>query len=252
MSNYYSYRDTGASVSGKVYVGILVGVLGLTLVKCGAQLTSNRDNLDTEKSFNYVIDYNGEGTSIVKVERYSDYRGESVEYMTQDGLQVLTGIYKAEVLYAKSYEEAYQRALELTGGDSSKITSYDITRGLDPKVDGSKGWNKNFFNLNYDFDFAITETDNGVVITNISRWRDWDEDDKVQFVDENDNIYLTTYMSTKLVNSKNASEEAVYEYALTLAGSEDRLSGDIDKENRKVKRLIKTYNPVENEVIIED
>ena len=252
MSNYYSYRDTGASVSSKVYIGILTGVLGLTLVKCGAQLTSNRDNLDTEKSFNYIIDYNSEGTSIVKVDSYSDYRGESVEFATQDGLQVLTGIHKAEVLYAKSYEEAYQRALELTGGDSSKITSYDITRGLDPEVDGSKAWNKNFFNLNYDFDFAITETDKGVVITNISRWRDWDDDDKVQFVDEDDNIYLTTYMSTKLVNSKNASEEAVYDYALTLAGSEERISGDVDKENRKVRKLIKTYNPVENEVIIED
>ena len=248
---YYSNKKGYLSylpLSAKIYIATIVGVITLSLTKCGAQLTSNRDNIDTEKSFNFIIDYNGEGTSIVKVDSYSDYRGETVEFTTQDGLQVLSGLHHCEIMYATSYEVAYQRALQLTGGNPDKIYSYDLSQGLDVDVDDSKTWNKNFFNLNYNFDYAITETDNGIIITNISTWRDWNEDDKVQFVDADGNIYLTTYMTTKLVNSEYAPEDAIYEYALSLAGSEDRISGDIDKETKKVKKLVKEYEPVQNTI----
>lgn len=247
---YYSYRKSSTPVSVKLYIAAIIGVATLSLTKCSSQLSSNRDNIDTEKCFNFIIDYNGEGTSIVKVDSYSDYKGASLEFKTQDGLQILTGLHSSEAMYAASYDMAYERALKLTGGNADKIFSYDLSQGLDVQVDEVKAWNKNFFNLNYDFDYAITETDNGVIITNISSWRDWDDDDKVQFVDADGNIYLTTYMSTKFVNSEYASEESVYQYALSLAGSEDRISGDINQESKKVKRLIKKYDPIENELII--
>lgn len=251
---YYSYGNYNkrSSVSSKLYIATIIGVITFSLAKCGAQLTSNRDNIDTEKSFNFIIDYNGEGTSIVKVDSYSDYRGETVEFRTQDGLQVLSGLHSSEIMYATSYEDAYQRALQLTGGNPDKVYSYDLSQGLDVQVDENKTWNKNFFNLNYNFDYAITETDNGVIITNISTWRDWDDDDKVQFVDASGNIYLTTYMSTKLVNSEYASEDSIYEYALSLAGSEDRITGDIDKETKKVKKLVKKYEPNQIEMVNND
>ena len=85
---------------------------------------------------------------------------------------------------------------------------------------------------------SITETADGVVITNISTWRDWDDDDKVQFVDADENISLTTYLSTKLVNSEYTTKEAVYQFALSLAGSEDRIFGDVDHESKKINKKI--------------
>lgn len=221
-----------------VEAGVVLVALAVGLAKCGSKLGSNRDNIDTEKAFNFIIDHNQKGISLVKIDSYSNYKGQTVEFTTQDGLQVLSGIDYSELMFAKTFDEAMNRALLLAGDKGEEVISYDMNRNLDTSVDGEKNWNKNFLNLNYDFNYAITETENGVVITNISTWRDWEDDDKVQFVDEEGNVYVTTYTNTKLINSKYANEEAVYQYALSLAGSEDRIFGDIDKENQKSLKLI--------------
>ena len=232
-------RNYGGDIETKAYIATFLVLLSIGAVSCAAKLKGNRDNIDTEKSFNFMIDYNGKGTSLTIMSRYSDYSGQTVEFTTQDGLKVLAGLNNAEIMYAHTYKEAYARALELAGGNPDDITSYDAMQGLSVYVNGEKTWNRKFINLNYDFDYAITETDNGVIITNISTWRDWDDDDKVQFVDADGNVYLTTYTRAKLLNSENADEQAVYQYALSLAGSEDRLFGDIDKENHKALRLVR-------------
>ena len=243
MSRYY--RDSSDTATGATLVigGIMVvGIIGLSIRSCGAKLTSNRDNLDTEKAFDYVIDYKGEGTSITKINSYSDYAGQTSEIITQDGLHILTGLTDAELVNVDSYEEAYNRALELSGQNEDKISSYDQLRGLDYEPYEDNVWNKIYFNMNYDFDYAITETDDGVIVKNIKTWRDWDDDDKVQFIDMDGHVYLSSYDNTSLVNSITINEEgesiqlpdAVYDYALSVAGSEERLYGDIDKEKAKV------------------
>ncbi len=245
MAKYYGSSDSTAKV---IVTLAFYGIMGLyLLVQCGAKIKGNRDNIDTEKRFNFIIDYAADGTSIVKVNRYTDYSGQTIEFFTQDGLKVVTGLSNAELMFATSYEEAYKRALELTNGDASKITSYDLNQGLSTEVTGEKTWNKKWVNLNYTYDYEIVETPNGVVITNIPTWRDWDDDEKVQFVDEHGNVYLSTYLDHKLIDSREATDEAVYQYALSLAGSPDRLSGDVDVENQTVRRLVPRSNYTEND-----
>ncbi len=248
MSRYYSSFDASGALL--VVEGIIViGVLALSVRSCGAKLSSNRDNFDTEKAFDYAIDYKGEGVSITKVEQYSDYTGQTSEIITQDGLHILTGLTDAELVHVDSYEEAYNRALELSGGQDDKISSYDQLRGLNYEPYEDNTWNKQYFNMNYDFDYAITESKDGVTVKNIRTWRDWDEDDKVQFADMDGKVYLSSYDNTSLVNSTITNEEgediqlydAVYDYALSLAGSEDRLYGDVDKEEGKVLVKKLTY-----------
>ena len=64
-------------------------------------------------------------------------------------------------------------------------------------------------------------------------------------------LYLSSYDNTTLINSavSNAEGEsiplpdAVYDYALSLAGSEDRLYGDVDKEEGKVLVKKPKYQP---------
>lgn len=207
---------------------IIISSLAIGVTKCNAKLNSNRDIIDTEKEFNFAIDYAKTGISVVKIDNYTDYQGITVEYTTQDGLQILTGLNNVELVKTDSFEKAYKIALELSGGEETYVTSYDKNMDLDTTVTNGE-WNKEWYNFNYDFDYAITETEAGVIVTKISSWKDWEEDDKVQFTDMQGNVYLGTYDNVKLLNARSASNDSVYQYALSLAGSEDRLFGDINK-----------------------
>lgn len=241
MSRYSYYSDsTGSNVLLGVQVLILGGVFLVLGLRGCSKINSNRDIIDTEKNFNFIIDYQGEGTSIVRIDQYSDYTGQTVEYKTQDGLDILTGLHDAELIHANSFDTAYNIALKMSNNKKENVNSYDQNMNLNTTIDPAEGWNRNFLNLNYDFNYAISEEPYGVRVDEISTWKDWDDDDKIQYVDKDGVIHLSTFDNTKLVNEDSSSLEAVYQYALSLAGSEDRLYGDVDKENGRVLKLIKT------------
>ena len=219
---------------------VVIGALGVySLRDYVGRLISNRDNIDTEKFFNYCIDYKDQGVSIIKIQKYNESDGNTAEFYTQDGLHILTSIEDAELLKSSSYTSVYNRALELTNGCEDVILSYDEIRNLSTSTEVGF-WNKDILNIDYDFNYVITENELGVNVKNISQWKDWEKDDKLQYKDANGNVHLTTYKNAKLVYGEFPGyEEAVYDYALSLAGTEDRLSGDIDKVNGKVKVLIR-------------
>lgn len=218
----------------KLSLLVIGGVIVVGTIKGCSKLNSNRDNFDTVKEFNAVIDYNEYGTSIAKIDSYTDYKGSTVEYVTSDGLEILTGLNNVQLVRAVDYDKVYDLAIELSGGEVSRVISYDKLQKLNTKIE-EYGWNKTLWNLNYDFDYCITETEDGVVVKKITTWKDWDADDKVQITFEDGTTLLTTFANTKLVNTMNAGETALYNYALSLAGSEDRLFGDVEKTKVKVK-----------------
>lgn len=224
--SYSSDTPTPILVIGGI---VIVGGIIFTFAKCGAELAGNKDMIDTEWYFNCAIDYKGEGVSIVNIADYTDYEGITVEYVTNGGLTVLTGLNGTEIIGVSSYDEAYQRALELAGNDSSQIVEFDKNMGYQFRTDDS--FNKRLINFNYDFDYAIVEDEHGVTITKITNWRDWEDDDKVQFIDTKGIVHLGTYDNVKLVSTIGSSEQELYEYAVSLAGSEDRVFGDINKSN---------------------
>ena len=66
-------------------------------------------------------------------------------------------------------------------------------------------------------------------IFDLSSWRDWDEDDKIQLSIKDGPVILKDMNEVKLLNTENASEDSVYNYALSLAGNEDRVFNHSDK-----------------------
>lgn len=200
-------------------------------VKGIKKLGSNRDNIDLVKEYNIIEDYDYGSVSLAQIVSYSDYSGLTVEVITQDGLKILTGLNSAELIKTDNYEIAYNMALEMSGGNDSSIVYYDEIRGLDTGIH-SNGWNKKYLNYNYDYNYAITETKAGVCVRKIVSWKDWDEDDKVQIEFEDGSVILTDYAHTKLVSTLDSAPTSLYKYAVSLAGSEDRVYGDIDKDNQ--------------------
>lgn len=86
------YYSNDSFENAKLVVSALTigGFLLFGGIKTCSKLNSNRDNFDTVKEFNAVIDYNGEGTMIAKVDNYSDYSGEVSRVTSYDKLQNLS------------------------------------------------------------------------------------------------------------------------------------------------------------------
>lgn len=220
--------DTLDKIKVTVGIGVIVLVCGYNLVRCGSKLSSNRDNLDTEKSFNAVMDENENSISISLIDGYSDYNGSTYQFRTRDGLVVLADSKDSQLLRVDSFEELSSYAEIFANGNSDKIASYDELQGLSVDVDYDS-FTKEYFDMNYDFDSVLIEGEDGIAIFDISSWRDWDDDDKVQLSISDGPVILKDMGEVKLLNSENADENSIYNYALTLAGSEDRVFNHSDK-----------------------
>lgn len=220
--------DTIDKIKVTVGIGVIVLVCGYNLVRCGSKLSSNRDNLDTEKSFNAVMDENENSISISLIDGYSDYNGSTYQFRTRDGLVVLADSKDSQLLRVDSFEELSSYAEIFANGNSDRIASYDELQGLSVDVDYDS-FTKEYFDMNYDFDSVLIEGEDGIAIFDISSWRDWDDDDKIQLSISDGPVILKDMGEVKLLNSENADENSIYNYALTLAGSEDRVFNHSDK-----------------------
>ena len=214
--------ERGSGCLTGVYALAVAGALIWSAASCTAKLNSNRDNFDTEKGFNMAIEQVGDNVSIVNVINYTDYSGDTSEFVTFDGLRVLTSTQVTTLMKEDSYTDAYNYAVLVADGDEAKVVSYDELQGHEVHL--SENWNKVYFNLVYDFDKAIVRTDNDeLIIYDVATWKDWEDDDKVQFATKDRVVFLSHYKSVKLVNTSEAAENALENYALSLVGSEDKI-----------------------------
>ena len=121
-----------------------------------------------------------------------------------------------------SFEELSSYAKIFSNGDPNKVVSYDELQEMSTNIDDSS-FTKEYFDMNYDFDTVLIEGEKGLAIFDVSSWRDWDSDDKIQLAISGGPVILKDMSEVKLLNSENADEDSIYNYALSLAGSEDRI-----------------------------
>lgn len=227
--------DTFEKVKTGFCVVGFVGICGYILVDCSAKLDSNRDNFDTEKYYNAVMDENENSISISLIQGYTDYSGSTFQFVTNDGLIVLTDSKDSQLLRVDNFEELSSYANVFSKGDFDKVISYDELQDLSVDIDYTN-FTKTYVDLNYDFDSVLIEGEQGIAIFDLVSWRDWDSDDKVQLALANGPVILKDMADVKLLNSENALENSVYNYALSLAGSEERVFNHSTKVNVYTKQ----------------
>ena len=188
----------------------LAGTLTLSLTGCG-----NKQILDFNKAFNVALEPNGDSISVVGIQNYNDYEGSQIQFVTNDGLRVLSSTHQLQLLNVenKSNLDHYTSSLQ----DSDDIVMYysdDIQYG--------DGFNKKLVDFAYTFNKAIILKDESATIVELSTWRDYD-DDKIQIKLQDGTCILTEIDKVKLVNDEEAAEGAVDRYAASLVGSEDKV-----------------------------
>ncbi|HIS39115.1 MAG TPA: hypothetical protein IAB45_06380 [Candidatus Onthousia faecavium] len=159
------------------------------------------------------MDENEDSISISLIQGYSDYSGSTFQFKTRDGLVVLTDSKDSQLLRVDSFEALSSYAEIFSNGDSDKVVSYDELQDISTDID----------DLSFTKDTVLIEGEEGLAIFDISSCRDWDSDDKIQLAISGGPVILKDMGEVKLLNSENADEDSIYNYALSLTGSEDKI-----------------------------
>ncbi len=189
----------------------LAGSLTLTLSGCG-----NKQILDFNKAFNVALEPNGDSISVVGINNYNDYDGSQIQFVTTDGLRVLSSTHQLQLLNVETEDSLSNYAEALQDED-------DIIMYYDSEIHYGKQFNKNLIDLAYTFNKAIILKDDSALIVELDTWRDYEEDDKIQILLKDGTCLLTEVDKVKLVNDENAEDGAVDRYATTLVGSSDKV-----------------------------
>jgi hypothetical protein len=198
-----------------------IKILGLTTTISVITLSGcNRQIADFNKEFNVVVEKNNETIQTIGIKKYSDYEGSQVQFITEDGLIVLSSTYQTQLLRVTNNEllEKYISSLECP---NCITISYDELQNTEIDYD-LDNWNKKLIDTNYTFDKAIILSDDTATIFEIKKWRDYN-DDKIQIKLEDGTCILTNSEKIKLLNDKEANKDSVKNYAISLVGNEENV-----------------------------
>jgi len=177
--------------------------------------------VDLNKSFNAVVEKNGEIVSTMGIKEYSDYSGSQVQYVTEDDLRIISSTMKTQLLRVNDAKSLTNYVNSLTK-NIENVISYDELQGT--SVDYSEDFfNKDILDLNYTYNKAIILSDDIATIVSIETWKDYDEDDKIQIKLDDGTYVLTNIDKIKLIDDSKASETSLENYAISLVGSQDKV-----------------------------
>ena len=185
----------------------------VTLTGCNKQV------VDFNKAFNVVVEKNVDNISVVGIKEYTDYSGTMVQFVTMDGLVVITSTMQTQLVNAKS-EEALDKYTSSLTNDEENIVSYDEMQNT--KIKYGDKFNKDLIDMRYSYNKALVVSDDTVTIYEITKWNDY-EDDKVQIKLTDGTCILQNADKIKIINDKNAREDSLMNYAISLAGSKDNV-----------------------------
>lgn len=188
----------------------LAGTLGLSLTACNKQV------VDFNKSFNVAIEPNGDSISVVPITKYADYQGSQVQFVTTDGLVVLSSTHQLQLMKANS-ENA------LTSYTSHLVDDNDTINYYSTDVEYGDSFNKTIIDLQFVFKKAIILKGDSAIIMDIDTWKDYEEDDKIQIRLEDGTCILTDAANIKLLDVRNAPEDAALNYATSLVGDKEKV-----------------------------
>ena len=179
----------------------------------------NKQVVDFNKSFNVVIEKNDDNVSVVGIKEYTDYSGTLVQFVTMDDLVVISSTMQTHLVKVKNNELLEKLSNSLTTNEES-IIYYDELQGT--KIDFNDLFNKDLIDLRYTYNKAIILSDDTATIYDLDAWKDYD-DDKLQIKLEDGNCLLQNADKIKIINDKNASEDSLMNYAISLVGSKDKV-----------------------------
>ena len=198
-----------------------IATLVLTSFLLAGASGCNKQVVDLKKSFNVAVENNEGIISVVGIHNYRDYVGSQVEYVTNDNLRILSSTLQTQLVKSESADNLDRYVSSLTHNQSD-IIYYDELQGGAISFD-EDAWNKDIVGGHYTYNKALILSDHYVTIIPIKKWKDYEEDDKIQLILEDGTVMYTSADKLKLINDENAAENSLENYAISLVGSLDNV-----------------------------
>ena len=107
------------SISKKAIALLTAGTLAFSLAGC------NYDMIDTKYDYNKAIIFGDNTATIVEVKQWSDYDGEQIQILTNDGLYMITSSFDTKLIDDKTSKISAEDVARSIAGENVEIKYLD-------------------------------------------------------------------------------------------------------------------------------
>ena len=206
----------------------------------------NRTVFDTKYGFDKALILGDDTSIIANVINWKDYEGEQLQFVTSDGLIILSSSFDTNCFYGSSTNYSIEKVAK--NAISSEEEIYTIGEEQEKTT-----FNLDLLDTNWKFNKSITFNGNNALILPVAEWKDY-EGEQLQIITPDGLIANLCSYNSKLVNDEfsNTKAQDFASYYVGNDGNVTDLSTNVKINGAFNKDIIDTKLGFNKAIIIKD
>ena len=206
----------------------------------------NRTIFDTKYGFDKALILGDDTSIIANVINWKDYEGEQLQFVTSDGLIILSSSFDTNCFYGSSTNYSIEKVAK--NAISSEEEIYTIGEEQEKTT-----FNLDLLDTNWKFNKSITFNGNNALILPVAEWKDY-EGEQLQIITPDGLIANLCSYNSKLVNDEfsNTKAQDFASYYVGNDGNVTDLSTNVKINGVFNKDIIDTKLGFNKAIIIKD
>lgn len=206
----------------------------------------NRTVFDTKYGFDKALILGDDTSIIANVINWKDYEGEQLQFVTSDGLIILSSSFDTNCFYGSSTNYSIEKVAK--NAISSEEEIYTIGEEQEKTT-----FNLDLLDTNWKFNKSITFNGNNALILPVAEWKDY-EGEQLQIITPDGLIANLCSYNSKLINDEfsNTKAQDFASYYVGNDGNITDLSTNVKINGAFNKDIIDTKLGFNKAIIIKD
>lgn len=206
----------------------------------------NRTVFDTKYGFDKALILGDDTSIIANVINWKDYEGEQLQFVTSDGLIILSSSFDTNCFYGSSTNYSIEKVAK--NAISSEEEIYTIGEEQEKTT-----FNLDLLDTNWKFNKSITFNGNNALILPVAEWKDY-EGEQLQIITPDGLIANLCSYNSKLINDEfsNTKAQDFASYYIGNDGNVTDLSTNVKINGAFNKDIIDTKLGFNKAIIIKD
>lgn len=206
----------------------------------------NRTVFDTKYGFDKALILGDDTSIIANVINWKDYEGEQLQFVTSDGLIILSSSFDTNCFYGSSTNYSIEKVAK--NAISSEEEIYTIGEEQEKTT-----FNLDLLDTNWKFNKSITFNGNNALILPVAEWKDY-QGEQLQIITPDGLIANLCSYNSKLINDEfsNTKAQDFASYYVGNDGNVTDLSTNVEINGAFNKDIIDTKLGFNKAIIIKD
>lgn len=165
-------------------------------------LGCNRQVFDVTYAFKTAVMKNDGNAVFIPLQKWQDYKGETVQLITNDGMAILTASYKTDFINNNQNEKLAETYAEEIIDEEGVLSYYE------KPTDENENFNYQIFDFQQVFDKAIILQNDRAVIIPVAKWTDYNGE-QIQVITPENAVLLLSVYHTILVRDYKSNKKAI-------------------------------------------